>query len=1251
MMRWISAHNLQEWSNSLAARTTFPGLIADLITASAANITAFRFPNREKGQVRGFDGVLEATGVPPFVPEGSSIWEFGVTGDVIEKADGDFAKRTKDVDAAVRANTTFVFATPRTWDRPSKQIPDWLAEKRALGYWKGVECFDGVALEHWLNRHPAVASQYARYELGLAPTNGAYSSGEFWDEFSTRFAPTLVEDVLLAGREAQSAELLRRLAEGGSRLAFASDSADEVIAFVVAAIRRAAPETRAFLEARAMVVDNIDAARQLAAKKGLIFLPRGQARQFVGLLAQTGPTVISAGADDQRGQHDVLARPTSSELAKAFVSMGIDESEGYELARRCGRSLAVLARQKPSGTAEPPEWLKASDALIPALLAGAWKPSLEADAKVLKMLGGRATYDEVEAPLRGLTKLKDPPVDRVDDVWAMRSSVDAFVHLGHLIGREHLARFADQAKAVFSRVIEPPKADEVFRFSPRQRDLHSRWLREGMMTTLLHMAALHEEAGFVVTGSSPQHFVDEIVRGLPNLSGDHRLLESLRDQLPLLAEAAPIPFFEALERLLEGDAEKIRPIFSERDDFFAPASAHTEVLWALELLAWDESHLLRAAICLAKLAAIDPGGKLSNRPINSLRDVLLTWSPHTNAPYKQRIGVLSHLVRAVPCVAWPLLVKLLPQSHDCVSSTQKPIFAEASPGGRETLTYGIVWATQAVVVELAVEHAGLVPERWQTLICALGDLQPASFEHVAKALEDCLDRQGAEDRFATWDALRKEVNRHRAFSGVEWAIGDEQLRQLDALVTKFQPDDQLLVTAWLFDDWMPDVDGKRDGDDPMAAIQNARIEALRGIVASQGVEGITKLAARVKLPFQMAESLAQLALGEEDMASLVRQLLALDGEAKSLATVIVSQGLASFGASWIEQVRRLQVEQHLTADETARLFLALDDAKPSWDMVASFGAEVDDEYWRQKGPFGFRVTPEDMEYAVGRYRACGRTLAAIEATHRQLQDVSSATMLSLLEAAVPEINAMAGGGGAMLEYYVEHLFDELGNRPDVAREDLARMEFLYLPFFRRRKRPLTLHRMLVESPEFFVSTICTVFKPANGEAPILSEHERKLATAAYELLNGLDVLPGQVEDRVDFATLQAWSDEVRHRAIQADRSEITDARIGNLLAHAPLDPDDQAWPHKAARRLIEQLSSDKVEQAVRIERLNMRGVYSKAIGEGGQQERALAEQAKSWARAMPEFPRTANMLSAIAGMWFEEGEEADARAAKEALRW
>jgi hypothetical protein len=54
-------------------------MVADLIRASAQDIASFRFLSDDKGQVRGFDGHLEAAGSPRFVPDGVSIWEFGVS--------------------------------------------------------------------------------------------------------------------------------------------------------------------------------------------------------------------------------------------------------------------------------------------------------------------------------------------------------------------------------------------------------------------------------------------------------------------------------------------------------------------------------------------------------------------------------------------------------------------------------------------------------------------------------------------------------------------------------------------------------------------------------------------------------------------------------------------------------------------------------------------------------------------------------------------------------------------------------------------------------------------------------------------------------------------------------------------------------------------------------------------------------------------------------------------------------------------
>jgi hypothetical protein len=159
-------------------------------------------------------------------------------------------------------------------------------------------------------------------------------------------------------------------------------------------------------------------------------------------------------------------------------------------------------------------------------------------------------YEEIESHLRPLVRLKDPPIDRVDDVWKMRAPVNAFVHLGHLIGADDLKRLKTAATRVFGRVIDPPDPDALFRLERNRPAEHSDWLREGLATTLLHNAVLHSQADLIVPGSTMQQYVNDIVRSLPGLSSNYRLLASVRDELTLLAEAAPEPLLEALEHML-----------------------------------------------------------------------------------------------------------------------------------------------------------------------------------------------------------------------------------------------------------------------------------------------------------------------------------------------------------------------------------------------------------------------------------------------------------------------------------------------------------------------------------------------------------------------------------------------------------------------------------------------------------------------------------------------------------------------------
>ena len=44
-----------------------------------SEVSSIRFPSGDKGQVRGFDEVLEASDVAPYIPDGQSIREFGIS--------------------------------------------------------------------------------------------------------------------------------------------------------------------------------------------------------------------------------------------------------------------------------------------------------------------------------------------------------------------------------------------------------------------------------------------------------------------------------------------------------------------------------------------------------------------------------------------------------------------------------------------------------------------------------------------------------------------------------------------------------------------------------------------------------------------------------------------------------------------------------------------------------------------------------------------------------------------------------------------------------------------------------------------------------------------------------------------------------------------------------------------------------------------------------------------------------------------
>src|SRR5260370_20485329 len=167
---------------------------------------------------------------------------------------------------------------------------------------------------------------------------------------------------------------------------------------------------------------------------------------------------------------------------------------------------------------------------------------------------------------------------------------------------------------------------------------HSANLREGLANTVALMAALAGEVLLDGTATGQDHATGIVAHLLWQANEDPsgQLWASLSDILPLLAEAAPDVFLNAVDTASTGADPIIRKLFMDSSQsMFAARSAHTYLLFALERLAWSPDYLGGAALPLARLVRLHPGCRLANRPGTTRPRIFVLWDPQNAAPFHE----------------------------------------------------------------------------------------------------------------------------------------------------------------------------------------------------------------------------------------------------------------------------------------------------------------------------------------------------------------------------------------------------------------------------------------------------------------------------------------------------------------------------------------------------------------------------------------------------------------------------------------
>ena len=1242
----IDASQLDQWARmaSRDAQQTLPELIRRLLSATPG-ITSLSMRAGDGVALSGWDGTAESAGTS-FLPAGHLCFEIGVAAQAKRKADEDWENRRSAPNAG---ELCFVFVTPRRW-RDGKA---WAQKRRDEQVFQNVFVLDADDLDGWLAATPPVHYWISEH-LGRAPDD-AETLGQWWRLFSHQTDPVLPGEFFLAGREEARDAVVAFLEKAPDVLIVSAPWQDDALAFIAAVMQFVAAERGE--PAPPVVVRTAEAwARICSAAARSTLIPMFDGPDIAAAIAGGHHVLIPAGADDSVwGAVVELIPPNRNEARQRLESVGVPFERAYVLSAVARRSMPAFVRElSRDRRLRSPGWareLETAQIFAPLVLLGSWTLN-QADKDIAAEVAS-ADWDTIESRLVHWARRDDPPFVRSGETqWHVASSDEAFMVLHHQLTSSALERW----RQVVPRVLL--ELDPVLELDPDEQlmagvrgigRVYSSILRRGIADGIALIGSLEDRAvGNGSTGADEaRRVVDEILaKAEADKSG--RTWQSLSDVLPLLAEAAPWGFLEAVADDLAQDEPNLKGMFqdADRSSWLTSSSAHTGLLWALETVCWSPEYLAEASLALARLQSIDPGGRLGNRPIASLQNVLVGWIRHTAASLDDRVAAINQICNQVPDVGWDLILSLWPSQHGTAMPPARPRHRDWLPDDRSVAV--AEWIQYiGHLVQLAIKLPGTDVSRWAKLVTRVAQLPPDQRDEVLGALEAISPVQLDEhEQLVLWEAMHKEVAHHRRFKDASWAMDEPTLERFDAIASRIKPEASAERFAYLFE-WRPDVPDipRDDFASQDARIEELRRDAIRETIATRSLDALAALARRARVPTFVGWTLGDVA--SDELASEIA--VWLDSSERALKAVaecwVRAKASGDGGIAWLRQM--LGTKELET--ESRRLALVLNAPATSelWDAVAEIDPALAEEYWRHCYPI--HVGSQDLARAVDELLARTRAWVAIDLIasdiHHPDEGVQTLVRehaeraLELAMQVPPSEKPMETLGyevGVVLDYLERHGTDPLR---------LAQFEFIFFRLIEHHRQPRALFHALSTDTETYVDLVSRVYRGKNEPERQLDERETALAQQAWWVLAHWDGMPGLHEDgTIDADHLKKWVEQTRLAFSERNRADIGDEQIGQVLSHSP-PGQDGVWPAEPVREIVETLGSEAIEAGLFTGAFNSRGVTRRGVYDGGEQERALANKYREGAKTTAHtWRRTSRLLRRLADSYERHARHEDARA-------
>ena len=1104
--------------------------------------------------------------------------------------------------------------------------------------------YTAVELEAWIEKCPAVGLWLAG-KLNVLNAGGYQLPDVFWMQWASGDKHTLPYQIVTAGRS-QAIDCVLKACFNPSVLEIQALTQSEAVAFVLASIATCSGADK--LLAKTIVVTDKNTFDDLVSHYENLIIITTFRDNMSYALSRNHTVICAVTPEDQVSTAEKLPRVEREGFVKAIEDCGFDSVQARKIATDTARDVNVLRRRMKIDKLKP-EWANSDGilALLPIILLGQWNENVPGDLELVEKLSGK-TYSDYAKILQGFRLMSDSPIAHVGTVWRLKSPMDTMSYASVYLTDGDLAKLKEICALLIAD--DDPDAEEklildewrMWQFKQR----FSSNVKKGTYQSLILLSLISDES------ENRNVWVDGLVRELLNGWSLQRFLSN-RMYFTLLAEVSPEAFLEFLEEIGKDIYDVVFTPQKSSVGLTGWNIYYTEILFALEMLAWDEDYIYRATSLLLRFSTYKNESNYANKPANSLAEIFRFQWPQTFAKFENRIEVLTSLSASFKSQICELCFRILDGlGSRTFSQTQfykwrhfsdlsSPKYVSVPVDNLEAVTKLLLNCTTFSEDDIC-KLLKLSTNKWMS--CCRTDILDAITERKNIFCKSEVVEY----------ALRDELTHHLSIPEAAWALSEKELEPYKKLLSDIAPRNIVMKYRWMFEDMFLRLPQKREMDfkKEYQMKLELRNKAVKEILSERGRKGLWELVSVAKCPSSIVNSMIQL-YGNGLLQDVCERFGENLVDLKFLQTFFQNLFFQKGEDDYVRVVDDVRVYGNTC--------LSVCLYAPGYnDKLATIandcGEEIETLYW-QNISVAYVKTSNPIQI-IDKLAWVNRFDEALELIYHnkdsdQIPDILKVNVIKALIFSgqrdfTPKIDW----------YYIDNVIKDLDKSedPEIV-QALVQIEFFAYQAFEHRRNinELRFIKELMSKPELLIELMVMAYKSDDGnEEEEVSESEMNnrmvMARCSFQILYNLPCCPGvDNQGNVNPDALRTYIYRLYELSVERHRSQVTDMVVGSLLGNLPRN---DSYPQTILGEIVEELKSDSVDEHIRMRIFNSRGVTTRAFAEGGDQERSLVALFKSYRDKVKfTYPRLAKIFTKLMSEYERDANREDCVAQLEDLEY